>query len=398
MINDIYYTCDKPLENDYDINGNLFLPNSYNSRNMGVYLSSRIQKFYDIWIRLFAQFNYNVKWNLIDFRIIMCKSNDIFNELLRANLIDDIILYNFDKILNVEYMEDKIQFPGRSTTDIILKNEKSKCFAGNKVFVNQIAKMVMDDNIHGLKVYLWFFHNYANNLQNEIFGMIKRMVTRKYKFNSTYIDRYTHRPLEEQYNNDDKLFIPKYHCSWYENTFLSLRIQKFYDIWIRLFAYYNYDVKWSFIDFRVIMCRTSTTFSKLVCEKLIDELIILNIDKIHKVKFDDNYLCEDLFEAIHRMGLDITMKMAKGNFGAMCKFKRYLMNYNMDEFVVKKKFYRSTDLIKQYIQNKDYDAYERVISMLDFTSDEMRDLFTSYVNKEGDTIMKECLSKYIVSY
>lgn len=62
---------------------------------------------------------------------------------------------------------------------IFCKVPVAKCFPGNDEFINQIAKIVMEDNIKCLKVYLWFFHEYANKLQKHILDMIYLMVIKK---------------------------------------------------------------------------------------------------------------------------------------------------------------------------------------------------------------------------
>ena len=260
---------------------------------------------------------------------------------------------------------------------ILSKNKRNVCFPGKDLFIDHIALMIMKDNIRCLRVYLWFFRVYAGKLQKEVLDMVSHMVNNKY-------DKLL--PELEEHYDDDELYIIKYHCWWEPNVTLSLRIQQFFNIWIRLFAMFQAVVHWDLIDFRVVMCKTSRLFSFLLQEKLIDKLILLNLDKLHRGKFG-KYLCDDVFKAFDRMGLDISVKMALGNFKAMCQHRKFLMNSNLDEILVNKKYYRCTDLIKQYVHSKDYEAYERVISMIDFSHKDLRDLFVAFVEKEGDQRM-----------
>ena len=263
-------------------------------------------------------------------------------------------------------------------------NKKRKCFCESSETIRLYEK-VLDKIQRCLRVYLWFFRMYACKLQNNVLDMVLQMVENKY-------DKLL--PELESHYDEDKLYIKKYHCWWEPNITLSLRIQQFYNIWIRLFAMFQVDIHWGKIDFRVVMCKTNRLFSFLVQEKLIDKLIILNLDKLHRAKFG-KYLCEDVFNAFDRMGLNISKKIALGNFGAMCQHRRFLMNSNLDEIVVNKKYYRNTDLIKQYVHNRDYEAYERIISMIDFSHKDLRDLFIDFIEKEGDLRMIEHITSTI---
>lgn len=270
---------------------------------------------------------------------------------------------------------------------ILSKNKITLCFPGIELFIDHIAIMIMKDYIRCLRVYLWFFRVYACKYQKEVLDMVLQMAQKKYdKLLPELENEY------DEYEDDDdnfELYIKKYHCHWEPNDTLSLRIQQFYNIWIRLFAKFKCVVHWDKIDFRLIMCRTSQMFSFLLRDKLIDKLILQNLEKLHSVDFDDEYLCDEVFNTFDRMGLDISMEMALGNFSAMCKHRKFLMNSNLDDIVIYKHYYRSTHLIKQYVLNRDYEAYERIVSMIDYSHKDLQDLFIDFIEKEGDLKMIE---------
>jgi len=204
--------------------------------------------------------------------------------------------------------------------------------------------------------------------------------------------------MDEEDRYDEKgIYIPHYYAWWNDRIYISLRIQKFYDIWIRMFACFRYKVNWNAIDFKLVICRTSRLFGLLLTDKLLDDLVLCNLERIRNVDFypdNENYLCEDVFETFHRMGLDISVKMADGNFGTFCEYKKFLMSDAFDVFVINKRFNRNRDLIKPYVLNKDYEAFERVVSMIDFTHEELRKLNGEFVNAHGDDMIKTIFRRY----
>lgn len=284
---------------------------------------------------------------------------------------------------------------------ILSKSKISLCYPGDDEFVKQVIMMVMKDNMKCLKVYLRFFLSYAVKLQDKILACINQLINKTYEFMLPEVCEYPHF-LEEDYQYNKKgIYIPQYYSSWRERIYLSLRIQKFYDIWIRLFSQFSYKVNWSVIDFKFVICKTSSLFGLLLTDKLLDDLVLCNLERIRNVDFypdNYNYLCEDVFETFHRLGLDISVKMADGNFGVFCRYKKFLMSDTFDTFVLNTRYYRNSDLIRKYVINKDYEAFERVVSMIDFTSKELQTLFGDFVNAHGDDVMKSTFDRYCPVY
>ena len=283
---------------------------------------------------------------------------------------------------------------------ILSKSKVSLCYPGDDKFVKQVIMMVMKDNMNCLKVYLHFFHSYALKLQDRILTYINQLIDKSYPHMLPELRVYPHFMGEEDRYDEKGIYIVRYYAWWNERVYLSLRIQKFYDIWIRMFVHFCYKVNWTAIDFKLVICRTSRLFGLLLTDKLLDDLVLCNLERIRNVDLypdNDNYLCEDVFETFHRMGLDISVKMADGNFGAFCKYRKFLMSDTFDVFVMNKRFNRSGDLIKPYVLNKDYEAFERVVSMIDFTHEELRNLYRNYVDAKGDDMIKAIFKKYCTS-
>jgi hypothetical protein len=283
---------------------------------------------------------------------------------------------------------------------ILWKSKLSLCYPGDDKFIRQVIMMVMKDNMKCLKIYLYYFRIKALKLQDKILACINQLINKTYPYMLPELCKYPHFMAEEDRYDEKGIYIVRYYSWWNERVYLSLRIQKFYDTWIRMFAHFCYKVNWNAIDFKLVICRTSRLFGLLLTDKLLDDLVLRNLERIRNVDFypdNDNYLCEDVFETFHRMGLDISVKMADGNFGVFCRYKKFLMSDTFDVFVINKRFNRNGDLIKPYVLNKDYEAFERVVSMIDFTHEELRKLNGDFVNAHGDDMIKTIFKKYCTS-
>jgi hypothetical protein len=279
---------------------------------------------------------------------------------------------------------------------ILSKCNISLCYPGDEEFIKQVIMMVMKDNMSCLKIYIGFFRYYALKLQDKILTCINQLIDKSYPYILPELCDYPHF-MDNSDKYPDGIYIAQYYSWWNDRIYLSLRIQKFYDTWIRLFNRFHCQVNWKAIDFKLVICRTSRLFGLLLTDKLLDDLILCNLERIRNVDFytdGDYYLCEDVFETFHRMGLDISLKMALGNFGEFCRYKKFLMSEAFDVIVVDKKYYRNTDLIKQYVINKDYGAFERVVSMIDFTHADLRKLNGDFVTANGDDGIKTIFKKY----
>jgi hypothetical protein len=280
---------------------------------------------------------------------------------------------------------------------ILSKSKISLCYPGDDEFVRQVIMMVMKDNMNCLKIYLRFFRSYAVKLQDKILACINQLINKTYPYMLPEVCEYPHFLDDEDHYHKKRIYIASYYSSSRERVYLSLRIQKFYDVWIRLFSQFSYKVNWSVIDFKLVICRTSSLFGHLLTDKLLDDLVLCNLERIRNVDFypdNENYVCEDVFETFHRLGLDISVKMADGNFGTFCKYRKFLMSEAFNVFVINKRFNRNRDLIKPYVLNKDYEAFERVVSMIDFTHEELRKLNWDSINAHGDDTIKTIFVRY----
>lgn len=280
---------------------------------------------------------------------------------------------------------------------ILSKSNISLCYPGDDEFVKQVIMMVMKDNMDSLKIYLRFFCSYALKRQDKILNCINQLINKTYPYMLPEVCENPHFLDDEDRYHKVGIYIPHYYSWWNKRIYLSLRIQKFYDIWIRMFAHFHYEVKWNEIDFKLVICRTSRLFGFLLTDKLLDKLILCNLERIRNVDFyshKDWYLCEDVFETFHRMGLDISLKMVIGNFSTFCKYKRFLMSKDFDVIATDKYYYRNTDLIKPYVYNKDYEAFERVVSMIDFRFEDLQKLYGDFVKDEGDEMMISIFDRY----